>query len=75
MKEPIKDFYNRILGRTETDSQGNKKVYDFYNRLLGYYEKSSNLTKDFYRRVIGKGDLTSALIYQENAKQEASKRR
>lgn len=75
MKEPIKDFYNRIIGYQEVDSQGNKKVYDFYNRLLGHYEKSTNLTKDFYRRIVGKGDLTSALIYQENAKQEASRRR
>lgn len=75
MKEALKDWRGRVIGWVEVDSWGNKKVYDFYNRLLGYYEKSTNLTKDFYRRVVGKGDLTSALIYQENAKQEASKRR
>lgn len=68
MREPIKDWYNRVLGYIETDGQGNKKAYNFYNRLLGYYEKSTNQTKDWQRRVIGKGDLTSALIYEENAK-------
>lgn len=74
MKTPIKNFYNRIIGWIEEDSQGNKKAYDFYNRLLGTYEKSTNLTRDFYRRIIGKGDLTSALIYEENAKQQNNRK-
>lgn len=74
MRQPIKNFYNQIIGYLEEDSQGNKKAFDFYNRLLGTYEKSTNLTKDFYRRIVGKGDLTSALIYEEDAKQRSKRK-
>lgn len=74
MRQPIKNFYNQIIGYLEEDSQGNKKAYDFYNRLLGTYEKATNLTKDFYRRIVGKGDLTSALIYEEDAKQRSKRK-
>ena len=68
MREPIKDFYNRILGYIETKPNGDKIGYDFYLRVVGYYEKKGNLTKDFYRRVIGKGDLLSSLIINANNK-------
>ena len=74
MRQPIKNFYNQIIGYLEEDSQGNKKAYDFYNRLLGTYEKATNLTKDFYRRIVGKGDLTSALIYGEDARQRSKRK-
>lgn len=74
MRQPIKNFYNQIIGYLEEDNQGNKKAFDFYNRLLGTYEKSTNLTKDFYRRIVGKGDLTSALIYEEDAKQRSKRK-
>lgn len=74
MRQPIKNFYNQIIGYLEEDGQGNKKAFDFYNRLLGTYEKSTNLTKDFYRRIVGKGDLTSALIYEEDAKQRSKRK-
>lgn len=66
MREPIKDFYNRIIGYIETKANGDKIGYDFYLRIVGYYEKSSNLTKDFYRRVVGKGDMLTALIVSAN---------
>lgn len=58
---PIKDFYNRILGYIEEKPNG-----DFYNRILGTYYKSQNVTKDFYNRIIARGDVTSGLVY--NAK-------
>ena len=31
---------------------------------VGYYFKNSNLTKDFYRRVVGHGNLLVSLITQ-----------
>lgn len=64
MTEPIKDFYNRIIGYVDTKPNGDKIGYDFYRRIVGYYEKRSNLTKDFYRRVVGHGDLLVSLIVQ-----------
>lgn len=65
MKEPIKDFYGKILGYIDTQSNGDKVVTDFYGKILGYYRKNQNLTTDFYGRIIGRGDVASSLIYRE----------
>ena len=46
MKEPLKDFQNRIIGYVETKPNGDKIGYDFYLRIVGYYDKRANLTKD-----------------------------
>ena len=67
MREPIRDYYNRIIGYIETKPNGDKIGYDFYLRIVGYYEKNSNLTKDFYRRVVGRGDMLSSLITSNSA--------
>lgn len=65
----IKDFYNRIIGYIETDDiTGDKIAKDFYRRIVGYYDKKTNTTRDFYRRVLSKGDILSALIMTENNK-------
>lgn len=64
MKEPLKDFQNRIIGYVETKPNGDKIGYDFYLRIVGYYDKRANLTKDFYHRVVGRGDILSSLIVQ-----------
>lgn len=66
MREPIKDFYNRIIGYIETKPNGDKIGYDFYLRIVGYYDKNSNVTKDFYRRIVGRGDMLSSLIISAN---------
>lgn len=58
----IKDFYHRIMGSIEEDSQGNKIARDFYQRIVGKYNKKSNLTYDFYNRIVGRGDLLTSLI-------------
>ena len=65
-KEYIRDFYGRILGTIEIDNKGNKTIRDFWGRILGYYDKDNNVTRDFYKRVIGRGDQASSLIYREN---------
>lgn len=60
----IRDFYGKILGRIETDEQGNKTVRDFYGRLLGRYNKRQNVTRDFYGKLVARGDATSMLLNQ-----------
>ena len=62
MTERITDFYGRCLGTIETDGSGNKTVRDFYGRVLGFYDKSTNCTKDFYNKVLFRGDMASALL-------------
>lgn len=68
MMETIKDYYGRILGFVETSPNGDKIGYDFYKRVVGYYEKKANLTKDFYRRIVGRGDILVSLIMSANNK-------
>ena len=64
-KETIRDFYGKILGTVETDTQGNKTVRDFYGRILGWYRKADNLTKNFHGKIIAKGDVAVSLLYNK----------
>lgn len=61
-KQTIRDFSGKIIGFIETDSRGNKTVRDFYMRVLGYYDKSLDVTTDFYHRVIARGDCCGMLL-------------
>jgi hypothetical protein len=67
-KDTIKDFYGKIIGSIETDSNGNKRAKDFYGRILGSYDKKLNLTKDFFGKILGSGDFVVGLIYDNNNK-------
>ena len=67
MRTQIKDFYGRILGSIEEDSNGDKTAKDFYGRILGKYIKAQNVTKDFYGRILGTGDFVVSLIYQADS--------
>ena len=67
-REPIKDFYGKILGWIETDDQGNKVAKDFYGKILGKYRKDTNKTYDFYGRILFKGVMTSALLTAQSVK-------
>ena len=62
MKTPIKDFYGRIIGWVQEDSNGNKKLTDFQGRIIGRYDKATDTTRDFYGRVVAKGDQLSMLL-------------
>lgn len=67
----LKDFYNRIIGYIETDSiTGDKTGKDFYRRIVGYYDKKTNTTRNFYRQIIGKGDILSSLVTLEDNKKK-----
>lgn len=60
--QTIRDFYGRIVGYIEEDAQGNKVVRDFYRTIQGKYDKKQNVTRDFYGRIIAKGDACASLI-------------
>lgn len=72
-REIVKDFYGRIIGYIETDTNGNKIGKDFYGRKLGSYDKKLNLTKDFYGRIISKGDTLTGLIFTAALEEENRK--
>lgn len=61
-RQPVKDFYGRIIGSIETDHTGNKIVRNFYGRILGRYDKKTNTTRDFYGRIVARGDQCSMLL-------------
>lgn len=71
--ETIRDFYGVIIGFIETDDRGDKTARDFYRRILGYYDKKQNVTRDFYHKIIAKGDAVVGLIYAEHEKAMAQK--
>ena len=58
----IRDFAGRILGKIETDRNGNKIVRDFYGHILGRYDKRNDVTRDFYGKIIARGDNCGLLI-------------
>ena len=66
----IKDFYGRICGKLETQSNGDVIAKDFYGKILGRYYKLQDVTKDFFGRILSTGDTTTALIGQANAKKD-----
>lgn len=61
-KEYITDFYGKILGSLETMPNGDIIVRNFPGQILGKYEKSSNYTKDFYGKILYKGNMAPALL-------------
>jgi hypothetical protein len=65
-KQVIKDWRGKIIGYIETDNNGNKIVKDFYRKILGRYDKRSNVTKDFYGRLVAKGDQCG-LLFAKNS--------
>lgn len=67
-RETIREFNGRILGYVDTDNKGNKTVRDFYGRILGYYNVDLNVTQDFYRRIVARGDAAISLIYSNKNK-------
>ncbi len=66
--EYIKNFTGKILGKVITEPNGNKKAMNFEGQILAKYNKKMNYTTDFYGKILGKGDLTEAIIYTEEAK-------
>ncbi len=64
----IRDFYGRIIGKIETDSNGNKTIRNFYGVILGRYDARTNTTRDFYGRVVANGDASTMLINMDQNK-------
>jgi len=61
-REPLRDFSGKIIGWLETEPNGNQALYDFPGKKLGTYEKNSNMTRDFYGRIIGHGNVLTMLL-------------
>ena len=74
-KIPIKDFYNVIMGYIETDPKtGNETATDFFGVILGFYDKKTNITRDFHRKFIAQGNVLSGLILMNYNKKNKGKK-
>ena len=62
MREEIKDFYGHIIGYLEHQPNGDIIAKDFYGRNLGRYDKAMDVTKDFYGKILYKGNMVGMLF-------------
>lgn len=60
--QELRDRSNRLLGRIKQRSDGKLEGRDASNRLKGIYNPKNNETRDPNNRLVGKGNLLSALI-------------
>ena len=59
----IKDFYGRILGKIEEDSNtGIQTARDFYGKIMGKYDPRDDTTRDFYGKILYRGNMVRSLI-------------
>ena len=54
----------RIIGFIETDKDGNKQARNFYGKILGTYDKRLDVTRDFYGRIVTRGDSVMGFVYE-----------
>lgn len=62
-KEPVREFSGKIIGWIETDNQGNQIIRAFSGRMIAKYDKQSDVTRDFYGKIISKGNTAVGQLY------------
>ncbi|MBP5091227.1 MAG: hypothetical protein J6328_01535 [Bacilli bacterium] len=62
MEETIRDYSGFIIGYLDHQSNGDIVVRNPSRLILGRYEASSGYTKDFYGRILYRGNMASALL-------------
>lgn len=73
IRNPIKNEHGKIIGFIEELDNGDLIGKGFYGNIVGKYHKDTNKTHDFYGRIVGKGNILSALIWQDAEKREAQR--
>lgn len=65
MRQEVKDNNYRTLGWIETGSDGEQTAMDANYRTLGHYDPRTDETRDSNYRIIARGNVLSALIYNQ----------
>ena len=60
--QTLKDASCRIIGYTETRSDGVQIGKNAKYHIVGYYDPKADMTKDSHYHIIGRGNLLSSLI-------------
>ena len=61
-RETIREFSGSIIGYLDHESNGDVYVRNFLGKNLGHYEASTDTTKDFYGRILYRGNMAAALL-------------
>ena len=61
-RETIRDYAGLIIGYLDHESNGDIVVRNFSGKNLGHYEASTDTTKDFYGRILYRGNMAPALL-------------
>lgn len=69
----IRNFYGKVMGYIEDLPNGDQILRNFYMKVLGRYDKAQNVTKDFYGRVVAKGNQLPMLLSMEKSKEDSKK--
>jgi hypothetical protein len=64
MKTPVRGQSGHVIGYVEVLADGRQKALDENYRILAYYDPASDLTKDRFNLVVGRGNQLVALIRQ-----------
>lgn len=62
-KTPITQFGGKIIGYLETDAIGNQRVRAFGGKILGTYDKRLDCTRNFYGKILSRGNTVLGLLY------------
>lgn len=62
----IRDFYGRMLGTLEEDKDGNQQVRNFSGQILATYDKKLDVTRDFYGRILTKGNTCTGYLFDKS---------
>lgn len=62
MHQDLKDRSGRLIGKIRERTDGRLEVRDAGGRLKGIYDPGNNTTKDAAGRLVGKGNLLTALL-------------
>jgi len=58
--EILKD--GQVIGYIETAFDGKQVAKDTRNRIRGHYDPKTNQTRDFTYKVVGQGNLLTAMV-------------
>lgn len=61
-RQRIRDFRGITLGFIEEKPDGRVVATDFYGRKLGEYNPIPDVTRDFYGKIIARGNCAAMLV-------------
>lgn len=61
-RETIREFSGMIIGYLDHCSNGDVEAVSFSGRKLGKYVKQSDVTTDFYGKILYRGNMAAALL-------------